>query len=380
MTGRRLTRTSLAMSRIYVKGKRFYLFSREPLQNPTTGKVARWHSLCPVSDGELIARQRAAAIERGTRPSDGRGDFGKHMEAYRLDVLRRRESKRPREPARERIFEAGNANITSVCNVLAKSFADFDVEQPLGVDVARCVDQWAGQRAAQVYLSRLTDFYRWAIRRGLRPDNPCSDIRVEKPRKRRRYLSDEEWHAARAALLIGDDKRRTASGPMVQCYVDLCYLLYQRTTEIRLLKWSQVDLDAGTIAFTPTKTEDSSGISVLVPISPAVREVLERAKAIGKIKGMYVIHTLDGRPYAANGIGTAWRRACARAGVEDATLKDIRAKAATDAEKAGYTKEEIRVGLAHTDTGMTEHYLRGRKAEQSSVELTLPPAPKRAAC
>ena len=58
--------------------------------------------------------------------------------------------------------------------------------------------------------------------------------------------------------------------------------------------------------------------------------------------------------------------------MEDATLKDIRAKAATDAKRMGYTKKEISVGLAHTGEGMTEHYLRGRDAERSSVELRLP--------
>lgn len=379
MPPRRKSHPTLTMSRIYVKGKRYYLFAREPVEHPETGKIARWHPLGPVADGELLARHKAASILKGKQHIGGRGSMPSHVESYRLDVLKRRETKRPTEAPRRKIFEAGNDNITSVCRVIGSAFEDFDVEQPIGVDVARFVDQWAGQRAAQVYLSRLTDFFRWAIRKGLRTDNPCADIRVEKPENRTRYLTDSEWHAVRDALLIGKDDRKTSSGPMIQCYVDLCYLLYQRTTEIRLLKWPQVDLEAGTIAFRPTKTERSSGVAVLVPITADVRSVLERAKTLGKIKGIYVIHTAKGQPYTANGIGSAWRRACERAGVEDATLKDIRAKAATDAKKRGYSRKEISVGLAHTGEGMTEHYLRGRGAEMSNVELSLPSDPRMAA-
>lgn len=104
---------------------------------------------------------------------------------------------------------------------------------------------------------------------------------------------------------------------MVQCYIDLCYMLYQRTTEIRLLKWSQIDSSAGVIHFTPTKTERSSGATVSVPITPAVEAVLERARKIGSVKSMYVIHKLNGEYYATRGIGTAWVRACARAGVTE---------------------------------------------------------------
>ena len=100
--------------------------------------------------------------------------------------------------------------------------------------------------------------------------------------------------------------------------------------------------------------------------------MLDRARQLGAVKSLYVVHTGRGQPYTANGIGSAWRRACARAGVKDATLKDIRAKAATDAKKAGYTRKEISVGLAHTGESMTEHYLRGRDAERSRVELSLP--------
>lgn len=362
---------TLSHSRIYVRGKRFYFFSADPMQNPATGKCQKWHSLCPVSDGEMKAREIVGEIMRLNAQGGGHGDFVTYMDAYRLAMLKKREKDKPSEPARLKMFAEGSKELSRKCKVLAEAFGAFDVEQVMPVDVAKFLDQWEGQRSAQVYRSRLSDFFAWACRKGLRNDNPCREVAVEKPASRTRYIEHAEFHAIRNALLIGKDGKRTPSGEMMQCYVDLCYLLYQRTTEIRLLKWS--DIRDGYIYFKPTKTEKSSGANVAVPISPAINAVLERARSIGRVKGVYVIHALDGKPYATRGVGTAWVRACERAGVENATLKDLRAKALTDAKKAGYTMEQLSVAAAHTDAAMTGTYIKRREVASSEVVMVLPP-------
>lgn len=367
---RRQSHRSLTSSRIYPKGNRFYFFSPTPVQNPVTGKVAKWHSLCRIDEGEDKARELVRAF-RTTIPKT-RGRMPIAIEDYRLALLKKREKKRPREPAREVMFKAANDEISRVCRVIATAFEDFNPDQVIPVDVARFLDQWEGQRMAQVYRARLSDFYTWACRRGDASSNPVADVKVDKPPKRDRLLTPAEFHAIRDALAIGLDGRATPSGPMIQCYVDLCFLLYQRTTEIRLLKWSDVDLDGGLIYFKPTKTEASSGAKVAVPISPVVREVLQRARQVGVVKSMYVIHTLRGQPYTSRGIGDAWERACERAKIEDAMLKDIRAMAATAAKRAGFRPEQIQIGLAHTDVGMTETYIRTRETPVSEVVLQLP--------
>ena len=71
---------------------------------------------------------------------------------------------------------------------------------------------------------------------------------------------------------------KVPTGPMMQCFIDLCYLTAQRSTEIRNLRWtadprdpdgcSWVDRAAGVIHFRPSKTEDSSGVSVDFKITP----------------------------------------------------------------------------------------------------------------
>ncbi len=373
MSRRRLTHRSLTDSRIYPKGKRLYLFTRDALENPNTGKVGRWHSLCKISDGELKARQEAKKVYDHNGKHDGPGDLPDHLEAYRFELVRKKEKDRPREAARIPMFEQGIKELKRACGIIAQAFADFNVDQVRPVDVAKFIDQWEGRRMAQVYKSRLSDFFAWCCRKGLRDDNPCENVTVELPPVRDVYMTDADFHTIRDALVVTKTGRAIPTGVMVQCYIDLCYLLYQRTTEIRLLKWTQIDFAAGVIKFKATKTEKSSGAEVGIPITPAIAEVLERARLANGVKSFYVIHTNKGKPYTAGGLGSAWDRAKERAGVTaDLTMKDIRSKASTDADKAGYTLEQIQVGLAHTDPKMTKHYIRNSDAPVSEVLMVLP--------
>jgi integrase len=70
------------------------------------------------------------------------------------------------------------------------------------------------------------------------------------------------------------------TGPMMQCFIELCYLTCQRSTEIRLLTWEQIDRATGVIHFVPTKTAESSGEAVDWPITPDIDTVLNRARLL----------------------------------------------------------------------------------------------------
>jgi hypothetical protein len=71
-------------------------------------------------------------------------------------------------------------------------------------------------------------------------------------------------------------------------------------------------------------------------------------------------------------MASAWRRAAQRAGVTDATLKDLRAKAMTDAKRDGYTVKQISIGGAHTGEEMTKGYIKLRETPVSEVVMKLP--------
>ncbi|WP_051083241.1 hypothetical protein [Chitiniphilus shinanonensis] len=312
MSRHRSTLRSLSETRIYRKGKRFYPFTAEATINPRDGKARKWHSLCAIADGEAQAREEAKRIQEHNTANGDAGNFAATWRRYVAELITKKDKSAPKDPARRKIHDGNIQNLRYICQQIEDGFRAFDITQVLPVDIAEFVDQWSGQRMAQVYLSRLSDFFRWRCRRGLRSDNPTREVTVEKPPGRERYITDAEFHAIRDALLVGDDGRPTRSGAMVQCYVDLCYMIYQRTTEIRLLRWDQIKDDG--IHFKPTKTERSSGAQVIVPLTAAIAEVLEKARIAYPIRSVYVIHTQHGQPYTANGIGSLWKRARARGG------------------------------------------------------------------
>ena len=225
---------------------------------------------------------------------------------------------------------------------------------------------------AQVYRSCLMQFFTWCCQpeQDLRTDNPVREITTKAPRKRKRKLTAAEFHAIRDQLLVSDKGNKRLSGEMMQCFIDLCYLAAQRSTEIRLLRWSQI-VDEH-ICFEPTKTEDSSGAAVDVSLTSAIRDVLERARKLYRVKSLHVIHTMHGDRYTAAGLRSAWDRACLAAGIENATIKDLRPMALSDAKQLRHTIEQLKDAAAHSEVGTTEGYIKGREVVRSEVILTLP--------
>lgn len=126
------------------------------------------------------------------------------------------------------------------------------------------------------------------------------------------YIPHAHFLAIRASLATYKYKRRKAgqvvvleakvpTGPEMQVFVDLCYLTCQRSTDIRELRWSQVDRQAGVIHFVPSKTADSSGESVDWPITPEIDEALRRARELRRdmkvqtLADDYVVVDRDGK-------------------------------------------------------------------------------------
>jgi integrase len=172
---------------------------------------------------------------------------------------------------------------------------------------------------------------------------------------------------------------------MMQCFIDLCYLTAQRSTEIRNLRWSidesnpfgcsYVDRENGVIHFVPSKTEDSSGEMVDWPITPEIDAVLQRAKLLEPAFGQtYVIRDKRGNAKTDQSVRDAWEGAMERVGLAKApyTIKDIRAKAITDAKKAGYDIDALQTAAAHTDRSTTEGYIKQREVPVSTIRLALP--------
>ncbi|RKP56403.1 site-specific integrase [Pararobbsia silviterrae] len=341
-------------------------------------RAGKWIRLCAIDEGETKLVDRLSEERKKQERPEGSGDM-----RPLIDIYVRTHAHQHREKAWPKYGEyAGNG----FRNVDVKNVRPAHVSHWLKVKYAEKLPM---QRVMRAFLS---GFFQWCVETNRISVNPCREVKLKKPKPNATYITDAHFAAIRSAMDSytaerADGKlieRRIGKGALMQCFVDLCYLTVQRSTEIRMLKWSQVDRQAGVIHFLPSKTEDSSGIAVDFAISPEIAAVLDRIKELNGgvqyIGDSPVFRTVDTRgrakPYEATSIRSAWRRACVRAKLTDEgyTIKMIRAKALTDAAKAGYDIKALQEAAAHSTPAMTEDYIKRRDVPVSGVRLHVPTA------
>jgi len=318
----------------------------------------QWRRLCAIADGEA-AMYKALGVAKAL-PAEG--NFSTAITRFKSHYLPGRSLTSRKEAER-------------MLDKIAAAFEAFNINEPDAADVIDFTDQFKHARsAARHYKALLSTFFRWAIGKRLRQDNPCRDVWLERPARKPLAWTPETFNKIRDALLTHDRYGNPlSSGVMMQCYLDLSYLIYQRATDVRLLERAQVR--DRTIYFRPTKTRSSSGVELEVEITPEIRAVLDRAAAESKkmkVVCKYVIHTRDSTEFARSGIYSAFMRAAARAGIDGINPKSLRSFAATMAKKQGYTMEELQEGLGHSSITTTEGYVRKNEVRRSKVRLTLP--------
>ena len=157
-----------------------------------------------------------------------------------------------------------------------------------------------------------------------------------------------------------DRGQARAANPSIRSIIDLCYLTAQRISDVLAIRRHDIS-DRG-IYFRPIKTKGSTGKQILVKMSPDLKAVIDRARTLhGNIMGLTLFHGRGGRVLGYSGVRGAFDRAYAAAGVEDATLHDVRAKALTDAKKQG--KDNQKLG-GHTTEDRANRYIRDREIDE----------------
>lgn len=140
--------------------------------------------------------------------------------------------------------------------------------------------------------------------------------------------------------------------------------------DIRTLPVSAVGDKVGEfITVQPAKTAKSTGVTLEIEITPDLLDVIRRVKATGTVKGMTLFHGIKGKPYSKDGIETAWQRACARQGINDAHFHDLRARALSDAKRRGLALVDIQDAAGHSSVTTTESYLRGFEVKRVNLGL-----------
>lgn len=330
----------------------------------------KWVRLARVTEGEQRMLERLLDEKKHFEPVIGKGNMPKLVGIYMdAHVANYADTYRDEWKRRGEVVQNG--------------FRDWNVAQvdPSAIEdflVGNWREQLSMQRAMKAWLST---FFSWCVRKNHVMVNPTREVKVKKPKTRDVYIPNVQFMAIRDALMLTKPHPKTGTrskvptGPMMQCFIDLCYLTCQRSTDIRLLTWEQIDREASVIHFVPTKTEDSSGEAVDWPITADIDAVLARAKLLEPAFGQrYVIRDRRGNPKTDQSVRDAWEGAMERVdlGEKPYTIKDIRAKALTDAKRAGYDIDALRVAGAHADRSTTEGYIKSREVPVSKVVLHLP--------
>jgi integrase len=127
-----------------------------------------------------------------------------------------------------------------------------------------------------------------------------------------------------------------------------------RRSDLRLLKWTSIDLTAGVIRLVMRKTKRP----VLLPIVPRVRAALDVCRR-RTVMSEYVLLTPEGRPYSESTIKRYFKTAKAIAGITRRfRFHDQRHTFASTLASKGINSFTLRDLLGHTSTRTTERYAR----------------------
>jgi integrase len=136
-------------------------------------------------------------------------------------------------------------------------------------DLHRAISKRAPVQANRV-LAVLGALFSFAIDRDLAEVNPCSKVERNYEAKRTRYLSEDELRRLHAALVEMQDQD-------VADMFRLMLLTGARTTETRVAKWSDFDLDRGEWLKPARSTKQKR--DHLTHLSPPAVEILRRLRA-----------------------------------------------------------------------------------------------------
>ncbi|MEZ5290150.1 MAG: site-specific integrase [Vicinamibacterales bacterium] len=208
-----------------------------------------------------------------------------------------------------------------------------------------------GPRGVNRLLAFLRRVFNWAIAAGHLEATPfrrmgVALVKLPREPKRTRRLQEGEG-----------DRLLAACGPHLRAVVEAALETGMRRGELLGLQWCDVALQAGEIRVPAAKTKTATGRTVPISRRLAAVLALRRDGPDGEPfePTAYVFGTEIGTQIGD--VKTAWRRACARAGIEDLHLHDLRREAGSRWLEGGVPLHTVRDWLGHTSVAQTSTYL-----------------------
>lgn len=361
--------------RVYLKNGAWKFLSPVKMRDPEDGEMKFWIKLATVDQGEGAMLSALAkllgnkALDTGTVPH-----LCAEYSAHRLDDY----------------SKETQATYRQYLSMIADDFEEFQVADVTTKHWSEFLrNNYKGKaNTAKKITALAANLFRYGISElGLRSDNPIEQIDLKSYKTKRREVlpTHAQVAAVRDAGMIGLDGRKTRSGPMLACLIDISYLLWQRAMDTRTLMESQIDLAdgqlvGGHIRLKPSKTAKTSGLALRIEITAEIADVIERARAFKRQHGIVSGYLFPasagkaaGKPYTKTGLFSMWDRARERAKIADEIqFKDLRALGATDAARQGENKAAIKDRLVHTSEGTTDIYIKDAVPALSQIVMDLP--------
>ena len=201
-----------------------------------------------------------------------------------------------------------------------------------------------GRGTATRAMGMLGALFAFAVRQGLRPDNPVHGVARHAYEPRTRRLSDTEYAALGEALRTMPE----TAWPIAVAATKFLALTGWRRGEMLALKWSEVDLAARTARLADTKTGAS-----LRPLSHAACDVLHKLPRLGAL----VFPASVGADKPMHGFNKVWLRVAKRAALSaDVTPHVLRHSFASVADDLEYSELTIAALLGHKKASITSKY------------------------
>jgi integrase len=237
------------------------------------------------------------------------------------------------------------------------------------MDVERMItglaDKGRSQRTSQFTLFVVRAIFSSAVQDGLIGRNPAQDVTpVGVPAKTRTAQSSTNISALRAHL---------AGDPLFACWLLTLYGL--RRSEVLALKWTDVDLAAGTLAITRSRVSIGSKAGTVegkpktkrgtrtLPLPPdvltALRELRERQAAefgFGQVRDGYLCLDELGQPMRPERWSRLWQQHCKAAGIPVVTLHAARHSSVSIMRANGVPDYLVAAWHGHDETVMRAVY------------------------